>query len=513
MQNNWQDLIPFYVAGTLDDEDRQQLERILAESEEARAALAEWQLIGDFVRSEAAMWSRGLPPLSTEVREATRSVPATRPNIPKVVLPDLSQDASPLTREVLKFPDSAQIKSSQAHPSSQRQIRIPFTLVASVLVVVIFGGLLFANLIGNTDQGQTGASQVADSGLAAGLETSILEPTSTQSDLGILTEPVVPSVTNTEIPLPTPTNASVDTLVTQPSPSWTPLPNECVAYAVASSAQVYAAANGESDVLATLPSGEYRRVATFQDADGGWYELIRISGGLLGWVRSSDIQLNGPCSDLAMPSQTPSSTSTSTACMLTPVDNTDALIYQEPSRESTVLQTIANFAIVEAQERTNTGWYYVVYNANGLWVGWVNAADANFSAGCESLPLTTVSTETPVPLDQDHSASPTPSTPVLRSFDVIDDATAAPGEAITLAWVVDNASRVSIEFYGGDVDPGDYGIAEPLSVSNNLAPTGSLDVVIPAQYTQSTAVFVLVLESIPDGERGPTSIVTVVVEQ
>ncbi len=66
MHKRWQDLLPFYVAGTLSASEEIRLEEHLSHCTECRAALADWQAVCSAVRSEmAARWVRTCPPRST----------------------------------------------------------------------------------------------------------------------------------------------------------------------------------------------------------------------------------------------------------------------------------------------------------------------------------------------------------------------------------------------------------------------------------------------------------------
>lgn len=75
-----QDMIPFYVAGTLPQAEARALEQHLADCAMCRRALEEWRVIGGAVRAEAEDWAQRLPPLGPEVRRRlNRGSQATLP--------------------------------------------------------------------------------------------------------------------------------------------------------------------------------------------------------------------------------------------------------------------------------------------------------------------------------------------------------------------------------------------------------------------------------------------------
>jgi Putative zinc-finger len=61
MADRWEELLPFYVAGTLDPAKRAALERHMDGCTTCRRALNEWILISEGVRAEADSWVRTLP--------------------------------------------------------------------------------------------------------------------------------------------------------------------------------------------------------------------------------------------------------------------------------------------------------------------------------------------------------------------------------------------------------------------------------------------------------------------
>lgn len=65
--NNWQELVPFYVAGMLSPSEHAAFEAFMFQSRECQQAVAEWKGIASAVREESESRSKRLPPLSKSV--------------------------------------------------------------------------------------------------------------------------------------------------------------------------------------------------------------------------------------------------------------------------------------------------------------------------------------------------------------------------------------------------------------------------------------------------------------
>lgn len=139
----WEELIPFYVAQTLSRREQQALERHLATCETCRRAVADWRKIGSAVRAEAASQLRDLPPLSPMLRAAMSGTTGQ----PEALRP-LQPYAPPGQRA-----------------NVARRVVAPLTLAAAVITVVLFG-LLIVNLSQrqNPDDLQSGSSVTLGNG-------------------------------------------------------------------------------------------------------------------------------------------------------------------------------------------------------------------------------------------------------------------------------------------------------------------------------------------------------------
>ena len=73
MHNLWEEMLPFYIAGSLPKAEATRLERHLEHCETCSQSMSDWKLVAAAVRAEAASQMRALPPLSADVlREASR---------------------------------------------------------------------------------------------------------------------------------------------------------------------------------------------------------------------------------------------------------------------------------------------------------------------------------------------------------------------------------------------------------------------------------------------------------
>jgi len=439
------------------------------------------------------MWSRGVPPLSDQVRvtitqEARTAseahTPATRPNNQRVVLDEPVQPDDPPSN-VITFSSNGRPRQREDTVAQTGRFRIPFTLVAASIMVLLFGGLLFSALFGEPDESPT-ASQLVETATLA--PTGTLDATSTpEADLGILSMPV-----DTETPSIIPAATQDDAVVQRSQPTWTPPPDRCVARAVADNVDVYSQV-AAVDVIATLPLGEYRMVNVYTSVNQGWYELIALEGGIMGWVSAATVVLSGPCSDLAEPSPTITETVVLGVCTVQGVLGTVAEIYRMPVRSADRVQTISDFQAVDVLDRTGTGWYRVNYEMT--WVGYVNENDATFSAACRDLDIVSPPLPSETPAAGAAINTPAALNPALRSFAYEADEPVRPGDVISLVWEATGTAGVTIEFYGADVDPGDYGTAEPLATLAGLSASGSVEATIPPSYNQQSVVYVLFIDA------------------
>ncbi|MCA9914889.1 MAG: hypothetical protein KC496_16160, partial [Anaerolineae bacterium] len=190
-EKQWQELIPFYVAQTLPPEQARAFEQYAAaHGERCTREIDEWRRLAAAVWSEADSVAKQLPPLSQEVynrlnyREAQPTRYGTNPPRP-----------------------------DYAPPASKGQSRrggVPITLVAGIVMALLFGALLLG--IGlrpgeeedsNTQIAQNLTLEASQDAAAAaiGLAEDTATPSGTPIGGGILNTPFPsPTITNTIIP-------------------------------------------------------------------------------------------------------------------------------------------------------------------------------------------------------------------------------------------------------------------------------------------------------------------------
>lgn len=126
---DWQALIPFYVAKTLDDTQRQQFEAYVQQcGGTCHQEIEQWRQIALVVWHDADAIARSLPPLSQEVYNRLQY--RDRP-------PSTQYSANP-PRPVEAIIEPTRVSRLRG----QRRFSIPVTLVAGLLMTFIFGGLL-----------------------------------------------------------------------------------------------------------------------------------------------------------------------------------------------------------------------------------------------------------------------------------------------------------------------------------------------------------------------------------
>jgi hypothetical protein len=322
----WQDLLPFYAAGTLSDPDVIALERHLADCKACRKTLDEWHSVAGIVRSEADGWAQVAPPLSSQVRTSLHVGETVSPNGYRKHPPTWSLEQT-LYRQ----------KPAGSRPTARR-LQLPITLGAAAAVILASGFLLLS--IASRDRSPSPLSQPglsispspsrspAPTGTGSTVPDVIPQsaiPVYTEpQDLGIL--PVIP-LTPTIAPLVVPLTP---TLVT----TWPVyMPPNAVATAAASPPPYLCTGEVAPGDLVTLYNRPDRASGTsfvlypgmlFQviaRSDDDWYQVVAPilmilnsdgsyqtvtpNGFVTGWVPGSRVTLHGPCS--ALPMTTPES--------------------------------------------------------------------------------------------------------------------------------------------------------------------------------------------------------------
>jgi hypothetical protein len=374
---DWKDLIPFYIAGTLSKTEMLQLERHLAECISCRQDVNDWQTIGDAVRAEAEVWSRGLPPLSTHVREYTRQVVAKSSN-----------GVSPPQSSVATSPRNYPVVINRRVAS--RQFRAPVTLVASVVVALVVGGLLIFSFMRNErdldeDNGLEAASLLHLSATPANTYSTVTPRPTEQTDLGILpvpsATPLPPTMTLAPTPLPPRVSPTVQSETLSLAP--TTFDGCSVSAATDEPVDIYAFPDTIFEVTGKLVPGEFLQTWVYDGGD--WYQVVAPGVGLLGWVNRRDIELHGDCGNVVLPTATALSMD---LCIVSPASGDGINLYAGPGQEYDILNTITQSNEAIAIARNESSWYRVRYTeAQSVWVGWVNIGNVTLTGSCDSLPV------------------------------------------------------------------------------------------------------------------------------
>ncbi len=388
MHEDWQELIPYYVAGTLPASDAAFLEQHLAMCDLCRTSLAEWRLIGEVVRAEAESWARQLPPLSPRVRNSLHQRPA-----------------SPSPNGFSKHPSAAaHAPAGPYYPSVARQRRrnqpwLAATLIAAALTVVLFGGVMLYVISRNlSSQNQT----TTPNGMAVNLWNS---PNPTQA-VGA-SVPATPTQTAQVTRTPTPIRAvptrpparsalptaSPQTRAAATSALWlTPPPDRCsVSSATGRPVNIYLWPGLEYSITGVLDPKEF--LGTYIHSGTGWYEVYAPGGGIAGWVPAEQIRLNGPCTDLWLPSPTPLplplGTPTPLAeCLLSLPTPGTLNLRSGPGMDFPVINAVGQGILLTGIARSDNGWFRVTLTISStVWIGWVSEQSVQQMGRCGDLPV------------------------------------------------------------------------------------------------------------------------------
>ena len=281
----WENLLPYYVNRTLPPPERTVFERHLATCPACQQALEDWHGVAGVVYREVSIWAQQTPPLSSEVRAQVQHRQTAFTSAP-----------APNASHPLRNP-------RQTPRSPRRRIQVPLTLVAAAGVIVVFGVLLI--YMATRGDNSSPASEAETNNVLQPTDTPLATytpwsaPTLAQpDDLGIL---------GSDAPTATP----FDLQALQPSGVGGAIgaggaggasSNFCEAIPKTNSAVAIYDQPGGGAIVAYMTPGEWMDV--FQRTIEGWYQLIWPTGYLAGWVRGSEIALNGPCDTLLYPTPT-----------------------------------------------------------------------------------------------------------------------------------------------------------------------------------------------------------------
>lgn len=402
MRDRFEELLPYYVAQTLSEADRRAVEQYLRESKAARQSLAEWRAIARAIQAEATSHANQLPPLSPRLRAA------------------IQQPQSAVSLEA-----TVPVRSLPSLAETQRQVRgwrLPVTLAAALITMILFGGLV-AFMVTRTPPQDASLSE--GNGVSVALVTQTvtpLQPTVTatvipaqpavRDDMGILSVPfdpgapaspttalsnaaaaaATPGIGGGQLPPATIPDHAADTA---PSLEIAPLSagsnlnsNEClVSSRTGADVPVHRQASLDSEAVDTLRSGEVMRLWVTTGA--GWYQVGRIGAGIAGWVPAGSVQLNGPCDTLPQPSPTMTGTLViDEVCTARSPDGAVVNMLAGPGADYEMLNAFGGGDAPRVLARSDTGWYRLALSIGGaVWYGWVMAAQIDLRGQCDMLPL------------------------------------------------------------------------------------------------------------------------------
>lgn len=390
MHKKFEDLIPFYVAQTLPDDERRAVETYLAQSKEAQQEVADWHAIASVVYEDAARHAVGLPPLSPKVLDAIRQ--------------SQGRYSSEPTLETL------QVVVPPARPTVNRWMSL--TMAAAVLMVVLFAGLL-ASMAARGSIDLTGSDGGGTSIVMLTEESSSQTPLSTLSptvtplvtrDMGIVT--LTPQ-TSTRIP-----DTAVPPAVIQPttvpqddgsrgSEEATAsesrqaemaalgafLPGECTLMSrTGADVPIHRFPSQSSEVIGFITSGQTLR--TWVYSGDGWYETgIFDASTIVGWVSAALVQVSGDCANLPLPSPTATQTTTGVGvCAVEPVP-TVLNMYAGPGSGYAILNAISPGAQPDILAVSDNGWLRVAWMiGDNRWIGWIPSTSVTLTGNCDTLP-------------------------------------------------------------------------------------------------------------------------------
>jgi len=293
MQAKWKDLIPFYVADTLSDRDKQAVEAYLLQcGAPCEDEVEEWRVIASATWQHVNTHSTELPPLSQAVlQDVAKDAPFRASNkiITSTEFHGDGQHQAPV------YPRSA------SKQKRRRDSRFPLTMVAAFVTMVIFGGILLSQLTPDDLDPQTlvQITNVNEATLVTitdefGGSTGI-QPTNPNGS-GILATPTQlapqPSATFTSTPVPLPSEQALLPVSTLPPNSGGGLPSgACIVRNDTQGAlTTYRNASFDADSVNVFPQGSQANITIVFN---GWYMLTYGN-----WVSGDNVTVLGDCSQV-----------------------------------------------------------------------------------------------------------------------------------------------------------------------------------------------------------------------
>ncbi|HVU11462.1 MAG TPA: zf-HC2 domain-containing protein, partial [Phototrophicaceae bacterium] len=339
MHNNWEELIPFYIAGTLPKAEAARLESHVAHCDDCRKSLDEWRQIASVVRADAASQLRDLPPLSARVLQVANGQASVRRYgyIPPVT------------------------------PQPTRSYRgTSITLLAAVVTVVLIGGLLTLMLM-RAPQPQQGVALLPSPTATVNTATAeSLAPTSTLGEAASLEATTAQASLQPQIIVIEPSATPVSPTPTLGAPTAPP-----------SAAPTYVVPTLVYPTPLRLPTRVYPTAIPFNN-------------------QQPQAQVTQPTPESSQDVQPLYLAQSQSACTLQVAQPSSIVnLYAGAGTDYPVVRTFSSDDQLLALGRSDDGWYKAQYEpGSDQSVGWVQQALVVTSGNCGSLPLISVTTNT-----------------------------------------------------------------------------------------------------------------------
>ncbi len=317
MHNQWEEMLPFYAAGTLNKAETIRLENHLARCKECSRSLDDWRLIADAVRAEATSQLRDLPPLAPEVLRAAASA---RTGADRIQSEGFSSATAAYAPQPVR----------QRQPT-QRVSGTWVMMAAAAFTVLLIGGILALMLLRGSQEREDRGVVLAPSATPTALPAEAAAASQTPFPQIIVIEPSeTPTAPAQEVPSRVPPTSVAPPTVSAPTlfvPTNFPLPTseiqavapDTVLNADAALAQIDAGSRTACTLQAAIPSGSvinlYARpridatvlttisggelLTGLAVSDNGWYQLQSASG-YVGWAQQGLLSASGSCDSLPM---------------------------------------------------------------------------------------------------------------------------------------------------------------------------------------------------------------------
>ena len=419
-----QDMIPFYLNGTLPDAQRRQFEQALQQQPELQTELEEWRVLADAVYLEALNRSKKLPPVSAGLVEAlTAGDGAFAPTDHEAHNPDVPIPAPPsnpalFTRLPRTQPDAPTPVDRGRRVTNA--IGAAVTLGAAAAIVLVVGLLLVAMNPGDDNDGTPiAAAQVTEEVGSTTEEAASSAPAA----ITATPRPLV-SVTLAQVQPPTaiipptmtnvpPTNITVPTVTSERpkgggaadsnSAAAQSQPGNCYVQRAEGAPRlpIYQFANKNADVIGALLAGEQLETwIVTETASGAFYQVFLPKSRIRsGWVDANEVDLFGPgggtCNQLVSPTPTdpadvgnlPTAIADSSVCRVSSSTGDAVAILASPQAGSNVLGNLPFGDLALAHETysdSETLWYAVILP--GVTSGWMREDGLILNGNCAALP-------------------------------------------------------------------------------------------------------------------------------